>query len=575
MHRRESARAELRAARDDNRGLYRLVGLFSIFVNLLMLTGPLYMLQVYDRVLGSRSVETLVALSGLVAFLFVMMGLLDQARLRIMTRAAARFQARLDRRVFDAVLRHSAGSSDAPAATGLADLEAVQRLMASPVLMSVFDMPWTPLFLVGIWLFHPWLGMLAIGGGCMLVAITILNQHVTRRPVARAATAAAEAEQAAARLRGESELLQTMGMSAPAFDRWHRARTRGLSRQIAAAELGGTFTTVTRVFRLFLQSAMLGLGAYLVLGDQMTAGAMVAGSILMGRALAPVEQAVTQWSVVQRAIKGWQNLVELLAAVPPEQPRTALPRPRARLDVRNLTVLPPGGDRAALRGVSFSVGPGQALGVIGPSGAGKSSLARTIAGVWAPAIGAVRLDGATLDQYAPAALGRHLGYLPQRVQLFDGSIAENIARLAPCPDAGQVIAAARKADAHRMILGLPQGYDTPVSAIGTRLSGGQMQRIALARALYGDPVLVVLDEPNSNLDNDGSTALNSAIRGLKAEGRAVLVMAHRPAAIRDCDRLLMLEDGIVQALGPTQEVLRKVTRNHAVILGASGAAGVG
>jgi len=575
IQRRRRARAELRAARAGSRGLYWFVGLFSVIVNLLMLTGPLYMLQVYDRVLGSRSVETLVALTGLVAFLFAMMGLLDHVRGRIMSRAAARFQTRLDRRVFDAVLRRSVADGGPRAVTALGDLEAVQRLMASPVLMSVFDMPWTPLFLAGIWIFHPWLGTLAIAGGTMLVLITILNQHSTRRPAGVAAAAIAEAEQAATRLNSEGEVVQAMGMREAAFDRWHGARARALVGQIALADLGGTFTVAARVFRLFLQSAMLGLGAYLVLREELTAGAMIAGSILLGRALAPVEQAVTQWPVVQRAVRGWQNLIDLLAAVPPEPERTALPRPKARLDVRNLTVLPPGERRAALRGVGFSIGPGEAVGVIGPSGAGKSSLARALTGVWPPAGGTVRLDGATLDQYAPAVLGRHLGYLPQQVQLFDGTIAENIARLAVQPDDGQVVAAARKADAHDMILGLPKGYDTPVSAVGTRLSGGQMQRIGLARALYADPVIVVLDEPNSNLDNAGGNALNAAIRALKAEGRAVLLMAHRPAAIRECDRLLMLEDGMVRAYGPTRDVLRQVTQNHAVILGAAGAGGVG
>ena len=555
-------RAELRAARDESRGLYWFVGIFSFFVNLLMLTGPLYMLQVYDRVLGSRSVETLIALSVLVLFLFAMMGLLDYARGRIMGRVAARFQSRLDRRVFDAVVRKSALQPDARSATGLSDLEAVQRLMSSPVLMSLFDMPWTPFFLLGIWLFHPWLGALAIVGGSVLILFTFINQRVSREPLQQANMATVQAEQIAGSIRGESEMVQAMGMREATFDRWQQARGRALAAQIAAADRGGTFTTMTRSFRLFLQSAMLGLGAFLVLRGELTPGAMIAGSILLGRALAPVEQSITQWPLVQRALRGWSNLAELLAAVPPEAPRTALPRPRARLEVQRLTVAPPGETQAALRGVSFTIEPGQAVGVIGPSGAGKSTLARAITGVWPAAAGTIRLDGAALDQYEPATLGRHIGYLPQRVHLFDGTIAENIARLAEAPDAEQVVAAARMADAHEMILKLPEGYDTRITAASSRLSGGQMQRIGLARALYGDPVILVLDEPNSNLDNEGSEAVNAAIRRFREQERSVLVMAHRPAAIQECDRLLMLDGGAVRAFGPKADVLRKVLQNH-------------
>ncbi|WP_111734958.1 type I secretion system permease/ATPase [Roseovarius amoyensis] len=567
-------RAELRAARRESRALYWFVGIFSAFVNLLMLTGPLYMLQVYDRVLGSRSVATLVALSLLVLYLFAMMALLDYARGRIMGRVAARFQSRLDRRVFDAVIRKSALVPDIHSTTGLRDLEAVQRLMASPVLMAVFDMPWTPVFLAGIWIFHPWLGALALAGGAILIAVTVFNQIMTREPARAANTATVVADQMAAQISGEAEMVQAMGMREAAFNRWQQARGHALRSQIAASDLGGTLTTSTRAFRLFLQSAMLGLGAFLVLRGELTAGAMIAGSILLGRALAPVEQAIAQWPMVQRARQGWDSLAELLSMVPPEAPRTALPRPRARLEMQRLTLAPPGSSEPSLRGVSFTVEPGQAVGVIGPSGAGKSTLARAITGLWRPAAGTIRLDSAALDQYEPAALGRYIGYLPQRVQIFDGTIAENIARLAENPDDEKVVAAAQMADAHEMILQLPDGYDTRVSATSARLSGGQMQRIGLARALYGDPVILVLDEPNSNLDNEGNAAVNAAIRRFKAQERSVLVMAHRPAAIHECDLILMLDGGLVRAFGPKDEVLRKVVQNHEQIKRARGAGGV-
>lgn len=570
----EAGRQELRAARRESRSLYWFVGIFSFFANLLMLTGPIYMLQVYDRVLSSRSVETLIALSVLVLFLYTMMGLLDYARGRIMGRVGARFQARLDRRVFDAVIRKSAIQPDANTATGLRDLESIQRLMTSPVLLAIFDMPWAPFFLAAIWVFHPWLGILALAGGALLVVVTLINQVVTRKPTGQANNASVQAESISEQLRNESEMIQAMGMRDAAFDRWQAARGRALSTAIEAADLGGTFTTSTKALRLLLQSAMLGLGAWLVLRGELTPGAMIAGSILMGRALAPIEQAIGQWALVQRAAKGWESLAELLGSVPPEQPRTPLPRPKARLEVSQLTMVPPGESQAVLKTLSFKIEPGQAVGVIGPSGAGKSTLARAITGVWRPAGGKIRLDGATLDQYAPNVLGELIGYLPQRVQLFDGTIADNIARLAAQPDPAKIVAAARKADAHEMILKLPNGYDTRVSASGGRLSGGQMQRIGLARAMYGDPMILVLDEPNSNLDNEGSEAVNLAIRSFKAESKAVIVVAHRPAAIKECDMLLMLEAGVMRAFGPREKVLKDVLQNHQQVTESTGPGGV-
>ncbi|WP_343503293.1 type I secretion system permease/ATPase [Alloyangia pacifica] len=564
---------ELASVRKQSRPYYWFVGIFSFFVNLLMLTGPLYMLQVYDRVLGSRSEATLLALTALVVFLYGMMGILDYARGRVMARVAARFQAALDMRVFDAVIRRSAVKQDELAATGLKDLEAVQRFIGSPVLMALFDLPFTPLFIAGIFVFHAWLGYLAIFGGLILVVITLLNTTLSRNPTLKSNRAVLLAEQTSEQIRLDAETVQAMGMRGAAFNRWDKARSEALSGQISTNDLVGTFTTMTKSFRMLLQSAMLGLGAYLVLQNELTAGAMIAGSILMGRALAPIELAVGQWPLVTRARKGWDNLSELLGEMPQEPTRTALPKPRALLEVQQLTVVPPGEQQASLRLVSFDLQPGHAIGVIGSSGAGKSTLARAITGVWRPAGGRIRLDGATLDQY-DEDLGKHIGYLPQRVSLFDGTIAENIARLAETPDPQKIVEAAKKADAHEMILKLPKGYDTRVTATGGRLSGGQMQRIGLARAMYGDPVILVLDEPNSNLDNEGSEAVNAAIRRLKEEGKSVLIMAHRPAAIRECDQLLMLEHGARVAFGPKDEVLRSQVKNHEQITRHAGPGGV-
>jgi len=574
MKNKNSGLSEIRKIRKESRSLYWTVALFSLFVNILMLTGPLYMLQVYDRVLGSRSVETLVAFSILLAFLFGMMGILDFTRARILSRIGARFQSRLDKRVFAAVLDRSAVGQQGTTQNTLRDLEAVQRLLSSNVLTALFDVPWAPFFLFGITIFHPWLGALALAGGLILISIATLNQLSTRNATLGANQSVMVAEIMSEQLRSEAEMVHSLGMRNAAFNRWNQARGKSLDQTILSSDKSSMFTTMSKTFRLFLQSAMLGLGAYLVLLDQLTPGAMIAASILLGRALAPIELAIGQWAVVQRAAKGWTALSELLSEVPPDQLRTQLPTPQARLEAKDVTVIPPGTKSASLRMVSFLLQPGQALGVIGQSGSGKSTLARALTGVWKPAGGFIRLDGATLDQYDPDVLGAHVGYLPQRVQLFNGTIKENIARLQAEPDDAMVVKAAKQADAHAMITKLPDGYDTFISANGSSLSGGQIQRVGLARALYGDPVILVLDEPNSNLDNEGSIALNTAIKEMKKMGKSVLIMAHRPSAIQECDMLMVLEDGLRKAYGPKDEVLQSMIKNHAEIKRTASQGGV-
>ena len=555
-------RAELIEARRESRTLYWMVGIFSLFVNLLMLTGPLYMLNVYDRVLGSRSLETLIALSVLVGFMYGMMGILDYVRGRVMGRVGARFQSKMDRRVFGAVLKATTlNRAPEEARTGLRDLEAIQRLITSPALMALYDIPWTPFFFLGIFIFHPLMGILALVGGTILIAIAIINQAVTRKPMEKANATSFQSEQIGSQIRNESEMVHSLGMRKSSFDRWQIARGASLDATIGAADASGTFTAITKSFRLFLQSAMLGLGAYLVLQGQLTPGAMIAGSILLGRALQPIEMIVGQWAGFQKAREGWGNLAVLLGAIKVDDQRTDLPKPRAVISAKDVTVIPPGEQTASLRLISFDVKPGTAVGVIGTSGSGKSTLARALTGVWRPAGGKIRLDGASLDQYDPDVLGQHIGYLPQRVQLFDGTIKENIARMSMQPDDAAVVRAAKKAAAHEMILKLPDGYDTRVTAVGGRLSGGQIQRVGLARAMYGDPVVLVLDEPNSNLDNDGSVALNNAIKTAKAEGNVVFIMAHRPAAIQECDTLLVIENGTKRVYGPKDEVLQELVKN--------------
>ncbi|MBY0349684.1 type I secretion system permease/ATPase [Tabrizicola sp.] len=570
-----AGRFELRAARAASRQAVFTAFLFSALVNVLMLTAPLYMLQVYDRVLVSRSEETLLALSLLMAFLFVIMGVLDHARGRITARVGARLQEALDARVLSAAFRRlTVAPQDTAALAAQKDLDAIARFWASPVLLALFDAPWAPVFIAAIFVFQPWLGALALAGGLVILVLSLANQHATDRPLQAANLAGLAAERQAENLKQEAELVQSLGMAAAAFARLKTRRDAALDAGLAAADSAGRYSVAIRTFRLFLQSAMLGLAAWLVLRQELSAGAMIAASILTGRALQPVEQAVGQWAVLSRARQAGTRLAGLLASVPPLPTRTDLPRPKALVEVQGLTVVPPGAAAPVLRNLSFTLPPGRALGVIGPSGSGKSSLARALSGVWHPAAGRIRLAGATLDQYDPDRLGSYIGYLPQRVTLFDGTIAENIARLHAGADAGRIVAAARAAAAHQMILKLPNGYDTQVATMGSRLSGGQIQRIGLARALYGDPVLLILDEPNSNLDNDGSIALNSAIRTAKARGASVLIMAHRPAAIQECDLLLVLQDGAAAAFGPRDTVLREAVRNAGDIARAAASGGV-
>jgi PrtD family type I secretion system ABC transporter len=554
-----------------NLGAIAFIGLFSVFVNLLMLTGPLFMLQIYDRVLASRSEATLIALFVLVVGLYSAMALLDFVRGRVGARIGARMQADLDPVVFAAVLRAPPQLAK-EAATGLSDLESVRRFCSSPVAFALFDAPFTPLFIAAIFIFHPLLGWLAVAGGGTLLVISLINQWVSRKPGASAAQTAAQAARISEQIRTEPETIRSLGMTMPAIAKWQSHRGKALQADIALSDRNGGFGSLTKALRLFLQSAMLALGAWLVLREQLTPGAMIAASILLGRALAPVEQIIGSWAIVGRARQGWHSLHVLLSQAPEPAPRTRLHRPNARLSVRNLTVLSPTDRTRVLNDICFDIAPGQAVGVVGESAAGKSSLARVLTGLWRPAAGAVRLDGASLEHFSEEDLARYVGYLPQEVVLFDGTIAENIARLQPNADADEIIKAAEAAGAHEMILNLPDGYDSVIGNGQTRLSGGQKQRIGLARAMFGEPVVLVLDEPNSNLDSVGSDALNAAIRTRKAAGQIVIVMAHRPAAISECDLILMLRGGQVVAFGPRDEVLRKMVKNYANI--ATAEAGV-
>ncbi|NND20894.1 MAG: type I secretion system permease/ATPase [Silicimonas sp.] len=534
---------------------------FSVFVNILMLTGPLFMLQIYDRVLRSRSEETLAALLVLVLALYALMWLLDFARTRLVARYGARFQSALDAQVFRAQLTGTGAAPRPGALTATRDLEAIQAFYASPALTALMDAPFTPVFLAAIYLFHPWLGWFALAGGLVLIAVTTLNQMLTAGRVAEAQATAETAHRFADNARQAADLIRSQGMLLPVTARWMDTRVAALSRTMSAVDWTGAFSTFSRAFRLALQSLILALGAWLVLAGELTAGAMIAASILLGRALAPIEQIIGRWPQIARARDGRRALKSFLSDIPDEPPRTRLSRPSGALEVRGVTITAGPGRKPLLYNVGFTMTPGEALGVVGRSGSGKTTIARTLLRLVEPTIGEVRLGGALIAHYPADDLGAFVGYLPQDPMLITGTIAENIALMSLAPDSSMVVAAAKKASAHDLILSLPEGYDTRVEDNTIGLSGGQRQRIALARALYGDPVLLVLDEPNSALDQEGSEALNAAVRQAKSEARSVIIMTHRPVAISECDRLMVIEAGTIKALGPRDEIVKSMMRN--------------
>lgn len=536
---------ELRRALGDNRTMFIAIGIFSAGVNLLMLTSPLFMLQLYDRVLASRSEATLLALIGIVAFLFLAMGLLDHARARVLARIGARLQARLDGRVLGAILTRAgqdpAGRRDP--ATGLRDLEAMQRFASGNGPFAFFDAPWTPAFMALLFLFHWLLGVFAVVAALILAGIALWNQARTSRLQNHAISASDQALHMAEQLRAGAETVRGLGMRDMAIARAVRARYDALTYAIAASDRAGAFSTASRTIRLFLQSMMLGLGAWLAIRGEITAGVMIAASILLGRALAPVDLAIAQWPALQQALAARRSLAALLAQTPEQAPPMALPATRALLEARGLIVIPPGADRPTVWNASLHLEPGSAIGIAGPSGSGKSTMARALAGVWMPTEGKVMLDGAALDQYGDAARALHIGWLPQEIVLFDGTVAENIGRLLTNPDPEAVVQAARFAGAHDMILALNGGYNFRIVAGGATLSGGQRQRIALARAFFNDPAVVILDEPDAHLDREGAEALNAAIAELKARGHAAVVVSHRNSAFEQCDTVLLMNGG--------------------------------
>lgn len=554
-----ASRSELTAPLRRSRAAIGGVTAFSGLINLLALASSLYMLQLYDRVLPAHSVPTLVALSLLMIGLYFFLGLFEWVRARIMSRIALRLDRSLRSRVFGLVVAQPLSArAGHDSLQPVNDLDQVRNFLAGPGPVALIDMPWMPFYLALVYLLHPWLGLLALAGAAVLVGLTIMTELRGRRPTRDSAGSAAGRRVFVEAARRNAEIVRALGMEGRLSQRWTALGDRHNAHSLAAADMVAGYAAVSRVLRLVIQSAVLGLGAYLVIVGEATGGVMIAASILASRALAPIELAIANWKSFLAARNSSARLEKLLASVPSRPPAMALPKPAEGLAVDGLWVAAPGIEHAILRNVAFKLAAGSALGVIGPSASGKSTLARALVGAWPALRGSVRLDGAALDQWAPEALGGHIGYLPQDIELFDGTVAQNIARFQPDAAPADIIAAARAADIHEMILGLRQGYETPIGEGGAVLSAGQRQRVALARALYGDPFLVVLDEPNSNLDAAGDAALMHAVAGARTRGAIVVVVAHRPSGLVGCDQVLVLGDGQVQAFGPRDEVLRTV-----------------
>ncbi|MEO8422227.1 MAG: type I secretion system permease/ATPase, partial [Hyphomicrobium sp.] len=540
--------------------LYGIAGI-TVVINVLTLTGSLFMLEVYDRVLPSGSIPTLIGLAILTGVLLAIQGILDLIRSRVLVRIGTYLDTSLGRRVYTSLVRlplriASRGDGLQP----LRDLDSVRSFLSGLGPTALFDLPWIPIYLAIIFAFHPLLGTVALVGALILVAITLMTEFMTRNPTSTASTDNVERQGLAETGRRNAEVLVAMGMTERMADRWETANQAFLQTQKKVADVAGGFGAMSKVLRVMLQSAVLGVGAYLVINHEATAGIIIAGSILTARAFAPVDLAIAHWRGFVGARQSRERLKTLLEALPATAIHQPLPAPSRSLTIEAVSASPPGGDRLAVADVNFELKAGQGLGVIGPSAAGKSSLARLLVGVWQPLRGKVRIDGAALDQWEEEVLGHHIGYLPQDVELFSGTVSENIARFDTAADPAKVVAAAKAAGVHELIVALRNGYDTVLGGPGLGLSAGQQQRIALARALYNDPFLVVLDEPNSNLDAEGEAALTNAIVSVRQRGGIAVVVSHRPSALAGVDMVLVMNQGRAIVFGPKDEVLPKVTQ---------------
>ncbi|MGY4258867.1 ATP-binding cassette subfamily C protein [Bradyrhizobium sp. USDA 4516] len=560
----------MRQALQACQGYFVTAAIFSLAINLLYLAGPLYMLQVYDRVISSASEVTLLMLTLALLLAFMALAGLDAVRARVLTRTSIRLDRKIAPRVMTAIIDHSAKIGGARSQL-LRDFDTFRQFITGSGIHAIFDLPWSPIYIAVIFALHPLLGAFALGCTIILVLMALLNEWIVKPPLSESSEAANRNYSFTEMSLRNTEVVRAMGMTAGLLKRWGRDRDRMLERQVAASDRAATMQSLIRFLRLSMQSLILGLGAYLVIERLTTAGAMFAASILLGRALQPIEQIVGSWRGLVSARGAFLRVRELLAANPPRETGLTLPRPEGRISVEALSFAAPGTSKPILRGVTFQIEPGEVLGIIGPSGAGKSTLARHIVGVQAPSAGAVRLDGSDVSSWIRSSLGEHLGYLPQDIELFADTVAANICRFKDGDDK-DIILAARMADVHEMILRLVDGYDTQVGEGGAILSGGYRQRIGLARAVYGNPSLVVLDEPSSNLDAEGDAALADCITQLKKRGTTVVIISHRPATIGVVDKILVLREGVAEMFGPRSEILARLTRPVPVpaVRGATG-----
>jgi len=536
------------------------IGIFTAFINILMLTGPLYMLQVYDRVLASGSISTLVTISVLMAVMYAFMGFLEYVRSRVLVRIGDKLETDLGERTFSIWMKQGLYGKAGQRHRPLQDVSSLRQFLSGAAPATFFDMPWAPLYIAVMFLFHWTLGVVGIIGAIIIFIFAWLNEVTTRKPLQDANALRVKGQMFADIAHRNADTITAMGMSGNMQNRWQKYSKEAANATVLGSDRAGSLTSASKAFRMFVQSGILGWGALLAVQGIITPGTMIAGSIIMGRALAPIQMALGQWRGFIGARQAFNRLNKFYEIIPEQSENLSLPAPTGELSVANILAAPPGSKVPVLTGLDFSVKPGQGLGVIGPSASGKSTLARLLVGIWLPQKGSVRLDGATFDQWNSDELGPYIGYLPQHVELFDGTIGENIGRFRSDASAEDIVIAARRAAVHDMILHLPDGYDTRIGEGGAVLSGGQVQRIALARAVFGDPSLVVLDEPNANLDTEGDVALTAAISDLRRRGKTVVVMAHRPSAITAVDQLLMLRDGKQIAFGPKDDVIKEVTQ---------------
>ncbi len=556
-----SGKTEFKSLIGSFSGVGWAIVLISCVVNVLALTGAIYMLQVYDRVLSSRSVPTLVALSALAIGLYFFQGALEVVRSQLMVRLGSRVDQRLRDSAYRAVVQLPLnGRTGEEALQPIRDVDTIRGFMASQGPTAILDMPWMPLYIAFVFALHPLLGWITACGAAVLIALTLLTERLATKPTLALAGAAGRRMALAEASCRNAEVLQAMGIGQRAMQRFAAASTDHLVAQERLGDVAGSFSAMSKVFRLMIQSSLLGLGAYLTIKGEMSAGGIIATSVAASRALAPVEVAIANWKGFRAARQSYGRLATVLAGLAGRVTPLLLPAPRRSVSLENVTVALPGTQRIVLNGVSFRLEAGQAAAVIGPSAAGKSTLARAVVGVWPLVRGVVRLDAAALERWSAEERGRHTGYLPQGIELFDGTIAENIARFEDNPESSAIIAAAQAADVHEMILKLPDGYETRLGDRGMALSAGQRQRIGLARALYGDPFLVVLDEPNSNLDAEGEAALAKAVLGIRGRGGIAIVIAHRPSVLSAVDMVAVITGGQLSAFGPKDEVLRKTVR---------------